>query len=186
MGRSAVTGALVFGVGSFAAGYVWTALEFPFAVVAPWIAGWIVVVWPLYGWRRALLAGVVGGASYTIAWLFFLALAIGDGSPVPLAGWLAPPLGAAVAGALTGALLARGEGARVVAMSSAIGALAGSAGLELLRGLAPPGTDVPGVAQSMWFATAQGLSGAAVGAAIGAAVAAVHHRTQEPQERASV
>lgn len=123
MRRSAIVGSAVFGIGSFIAGYVWTTFEFPFVVLVPWFAGWVAVAWPLYGRTRALVAGAVGGVTYTVAWLFLLALALTDGSPLPLAGWLVAPAGAAVAGALTGAVLERGEGARMLALSSALGSL---------------------------------------------------------------
>lgn len=45
-----------------------------------------------------------------------------------------------------------------------------------MRGIAIPGVDTPGMAQTLWFSVAQGVSGVFIGAAVGAAVAAVHHR----------
>lgn len=169
--RNATLGAVVFGLLSAAAGYVWVSLEFPFAIALPALVGWYLVTRAQYPGRTALTAALVGGVSFTALLIAGLFLAITDGSPAPVAGWLATIVAAAAAGAITGWVLGKARGAAAMAVFSAGGMLAAVLVNAALRQLAPAGTDVPGFAQSGWAALLLAVVGVIVGAAIGAGTA---------------
>lgn len=169
--RKSLLGALAFGLSAAAAGYLWTALEFPFALIAAGIVGWMVVTWGPYGPKKAGMAAAVGGVSFTAAFLVGIFFAITDGSPFALPAWLAAALAAAIAGAITGAVLEGRRGALVLASFSAAGMFAGEVLAGILRAFAPASVDVEGPLQYAYFALAIGLVGLATGAAIGAGIA---------------
>lgn len=175
MMRTAIIGALVFGAVGAVSGYLWTALEFPFAILLVASAGWYAVVLPEYGSRKAWQAAAVGGLSFTTAFLVAVMFALTDGSPIALAAWMGSALAAALAGALTGALLDRGHGALVMALYSAGGMLVGVALAGLMRAIAPASIDIEGPTQAAYFALVIGIVAAASGAAIGAGVSWLHH-----------
>lgn len=168
--RSASLGALVFGLTAALAGFVWTAFEFPFAIVVPAFAGWYAVVRPRFGTRKAVFAGLAGGFTFTILFLFGMFLAISDGSPIAITGWLAAVLAAVVAGALTGEVVGGAKAALPIAAFSALGMILATMAAAVLRDVAPAATQIEGVAQYAYFALAQGVIGVLVGAAVGAGV----------------
>ncbi len=182
---NAAIGAVVFGLAGAAAGALWIGLEFPFAVVLPAALGWLAVSWGPFGRRRALWAALVGGASFTVAFVLSLFAAIADGSPVDLPAWAAAVFSAAVAGALTGAVLDRARGAGWMALFSAAGMALGTVATLAARAIAPTGVDVPGVAQTAYFSAVQGVVGAITGAAIGYGVAWLAHRGARANERSA-
>lgn len=171
MTRNALLGMAVFGLASALAGYVWVAYEFPFAILLPAAIGWFAVVRPEYGTRTAFWAALVGGVAFTTVFILAMFLALTDGSPVSLPGWLGAVLAASVAGALVGTLLDRGRGAVAMAGFSAIGMLVAIAISMLTRSMAPVSVDIEGMAQSAYVALTLGLMGASVGAASGAGTA---------------
>lgn len=179
--RNSLTGLAVFGVLAAAAGYVWTAFEFPFAIVVPAVVGWYVVVRPDFGHRKALWAALVGGISFTVAFMFALFLALTDGSPVALSAWASAVLAAAIAGAATGWLLDGGRGSITEAGFSALGMLAATVAMGFMRSVAPAAVDVAGPSQYAYFALSIGLVGALMGAAIGAGTSwvAMHRGAHE-------
>jgi hypothetical protein len=170
MVRTILIGATVFGVSAAAAGYVWTAFEFPFVIVVPAVLGWYAVVRYRLGPTRAPMAALAGGVTFTAALLVAMFLALTDGSPLPLGPAAAAVLAAAVAGAISGWVLARGRGSLVLAAASAIGMAAASAVTGVVRAFAPAATQSPGPAQYAYVALSVGLIGLIVGAAIGAGV----------------
>lgn len=182
--RNAARGALVFGIVSAVAGFLWTAFEFPFAILLPAFLGWYAVARPDFGPRKALLAGVVGGLTFTALFILGLFLAISDGAPVAITGWLAAVLAALVAGSLTGTVLGGSRASLPVAAFSAMGMLLATVVAGFMRDLAPDSTQVPGLAQSAYFAAAQGLIGVFVGASVGAGVSWVrrHVGTLLPED----
>lgn len=174
--RNAVLGVLAFGVTAAAAGWVWTAFEFPFAIMLPAVVGWFVVVRARYDGRKALTAALVGGIAFTAVFIGGLFLAITDGSPVPMAGWLAAVLSASGAGAITGWVIGRTQGAGIMAAFTAVGMLAAVLAAAVLQSAAPGSVQVAGSAQSAYVALQMGVIGALVGAAAGAGVAYVADR----------
>lgn len=172
--RSSLLGALAFGLTAAVAGYLWTTFEFPFALLLSGTVGWLVVTWTAYGPRKSLLAGLLGGTTFTAAFLVGIFFAITDGSPFALPAWLAAAAAAALAGGLTGALLAGRRGAAVLALFSAAGMLVGEVLAWLVQVLSPASIDVPGPAQTLLFTLAIGLVGTALGAFIGAGLARLH------------
>jgi len=170
MTRNVIVGALAFGLTGALSGYVWTSFEFPFAILLVAAVGWYVVVRPVYGPSAAWRAALVGGVTFTAAFLGAVFLALTDGSPVALSAWLAAALAAGVAGALTGLVLEKVRGALVVGVFSAGGMLVGTALAGALRAVAPASIDVAGPAQAAYFAAVIGAVAAITGAAIGAGV----------------
>lgn len=170
MARSALAGAAAFGLTGLFAAYIWTLFEFPLVLAVQWAIGWGVIAL-LHQPRKAGLAAVVGGITYTIAFFTGMFLAITDGSPLPITGWLAVTLAAGIAGAATGALLDRYRGAVVMAGASAVGMLVGTVIAGTLMQGVPDAADVAGPTQYLYFALVQGIVGAVTGAAIGAAAA---------------
>ena len=166
--KNSLIGAAVFGLASAAAGYVWVAFEFPFAIVFPAAIGWYAVTIADFGHRKALWAALLGGIAFTGAFMSAIFLALTDGSPFALTAWMSAVLAAAVAGAVTGWLLDRSHGSLSMALFSAAGMLAATVAMGLMRSFAPAATDVAGPIQSAYFALAQGLVGVFVGAALGA------------------
>lgn len=170
MTRNAIVGALVFGAVGALSGYLWTAFEFPFAILLVAAVGWYAVVRPEYGSRKAWQAAAVGGVTFTTAFLVGVFFALTDGSPLALAAWMTSGLAAGAAGAFAGAVLDKGYGAAVMALYSAGGMLAGVVLAGILRAFAPGAVDVEGPVQAAYFALAIGIVAAASGAAIGAGV----------------
>jgi hypothetical protein len=168
--RSSALGALAFGAAAAITGYLWTAFEFPFAIVLAGVVGWLVVAWPVYGAKRAWIAAAVGGVSFTAAFLVGVFFALTDGSPLALPAWLAAALAAAIAGGLTGAVLQGRRGALALSGFSVVGMLVGVTLAAIARFVAPASVDVAGPTQYAYFAISIGLVGAAVGAAVGAGV----------------
>lgn len=168
--RQALLGSLVFGALAALAGLVWTAFEFPFAIVLPAAVGWYAVVRPHFGARRALFAGAVGGVTFTAVLMFGMFLAITDGAPVAITGWLAAMLAAVVAGALTGEVIGGVRASLPVAAFSAIGMLLATFAAAVFRDIAPDAAQTEGLVQYGYFAVSQGVIGAFVGAAAGAGV----------------
>lgn len=166
--KNSLIGAAVFGLASAAAGYVWVAFEFPFAIVFPAAIGWYAVTVADFGHRKALWTALVGGIAFTGAFMVALFLALTDGSPFALTAWMSAVLAAAVAGAATGWLLDRSHGSLSMALFSAVGMLAATMVVGIMRSVAPAATDVAGPIQSAYFALAQGMVGVFVGAALGA------------------
>jgi len=166
--RNSLTGLLVFGLLSAAAGYVWTAFEFPFAILIPAAVGWYAVVRSDFGSRKAWWAAFVGGVSFTAAFMVAVFFALTDGSPIALTAWMSATLAAAIAGAATGWLLDGGRGALAVAGFSAAGMLVATVVAGVMRAVAPASIDVAGPAQVAYFALVLGLVGGVVGAAVGA------------------
>ena len=185
--RNSLLGVAAFGLLSMAAGYVWTAFEFPFAIIVPAAVGWYVVARPDFGERTALWAALVGGVSFTVAFMFALFLALTDGSPIALSAWASAVLAAAAAGAVTGWLLGGGRGSIAETGFSALGMLAATVVLGFMRSIAPGSVDVAGPAQYAYFALSIGLVGALMGAAIGAGTSWVamhsgaHERSTSPR-----
>jgi len=166
--KNSLLGLVVFGLSAAVAGYLWVAFEFPFALLIPAAVGWYAVVRTDFGGRKALWAALVGGVTFTVAFLVAAFLALTDGSPIALAAWMSATLAAGVAGAATGWLLDRARGSLAVAAFSAIGMLAATVVAGAMRTIAPGAVDVAGPAQSAYFALVLGLVGAFVGAAVGA------------------
>jgi hypothetical protein len=171
MTRNGLLGALAFGVQAAIAGYIWTAYEFPFAILLPAAIGWFVVSQPHYGSRKALWAALVGGVTFLAAFLVAVFFALTDGSPIALSAWLSAVLAAAAAGAATGWVLGRSRGALAIAGFSAVSMLVATAAVGLMRAVAPATVDVAGPTQFAYFALTIGLVGAIVGAGVGAGVA---------------
>lgn len=168
--RATMIGALVFGVVAAVAGYLWTAFEFPFAILLPAFVGWYAVTRMHYDNRKALLTGAVGGVSFTALFLLGVFFALTDGSPLALSAWLAAALAAAAAGALTGSVLGGAKGAAALGVFSAAGMLTATLFAGLMRSVAPGAVDVEGITQYLYFALTIGLIGAFVGGFIGAGV----------------
>jgi len=166
--RNSLIGMAVFGLLAGAAGYIWTAFEFPFAILIPAAAGWYAVVRTDFGNRTALWAALAGGVTFTGAFLVAAFFALTDGSPIALSAWMGAILAAAVAGAATGWLLDGVRGSLAVAAFSAVGMLAATIVAGAMRTLAPAGVDVAGATQYAYFALTLGLVGAFMGAAAGA------------------
>lgn len=173
--RGALFGAVVFGPLAAAAGYLWVALEFPFAIALPAFIGLYVLTIGHHGLRKAVTAALVGGVTFTAAFLVAVFLSLTDGSPVTFTAWMAPVLAALVAGALTGSVLGGPRGAWVMAVFAGAGMLLAVVIAGLLRDSAPPSVDSAGQAQSLYFAMVQGVVGAIVGAAVGAASERLKH-----------
>ncbi len=168
--RNTLTGAAVFGVLGASAAYIWTAFEFPFAIVVPAFVGWYAVIRGDFGSRKALVGGLVGGVSFTVVFMLALFFALTDGSPVVLTAWMSAVLAAAVAGALTGWVLGGVRPALTVGGFSAVGMLVAVAAAGLLRTVAPSAVDVEGAVQYGYFALSMGVVSTILGAASGAAV----------------
>jgi hypothetical protein len=168
--RNTLIGAAVFGVLGASAAYIWTAFEFPFAIVVPAFVGWYVVVRAEYGSRKGLIAGLVGGVGFTVVFMLALFFALTDGSPIALTGWMSAVLAASVAGALTGWVLGGVRPAMTVAGFSAIGMLVAVTVAGLMRMVAPSAVDVEGAVQYAYFALSMGVVSTILGAASGAAV----------------
>jgi len=166
--RNSLIGLAVFGLLSAAAGYVWTAFEFPFAIVVPAAAGWYAVARTDFGRRKAMWAALVGGVTFTGAFLVATFFALSDGSPIAPAAWMSATLAAAAAGGATGWLLAGARGSGAVAAFSAVGMLGATVIAGIMRAVAPGIVDVEGPAQFAYFAAVMGLVGAFTGAAAGA------------------
>jgi len=166
--KNSLIGLAVFGIFSAAAGYIWSAFEFPFAILIPAAVGWYAVVRPDFGNRTALWSALVGGVSFTVAFMVATFFALTDGSPLALTAWMSAALAAAVAGAATGWVLDRIHGSMAVAAFSAAGMLAATVVAGLMRTIAPASVDVAGATQTMYFALVLGLVGGIVGAAVGA------------------
>lgn len=179
--RNATIGALVFGLSAAIAGWVWTAFEFPFVILVPAFLGWHAVVRPEFGNRKAFKVAAVGGVTFTAVFLVGMSLAMGDGSPITVTGWLVAVIAAVVAGALTGAMLDGVRGALPVASLSAAGMSAATVVVGLLRDLTPAAAQVPGAQQYAYFALGQGISGLLVGAAVGIGVVWVRRHVVEPR-----
>jgi len=180
--RNSLIGLVVFGLLAGAAGYIWIAFEFPFAILVPAAAGWYAVVRSDFGNRKALWAALLGGASFTAAFIVAAFFALTDGSPIALTAWMSATLAAGVAGAVTGWLLDGARGSLAVALFSAVGMLAATVVAGFMRTVAPGAVDVEGPAQIAYFAVVLGLVGAFVGAAVGAGtswVATHRHPTSE-------
>jgi len=169
--RNTVLGVLVFGVVAAVAGFVWTAFEFPFAILLPAFAGWYAVTRTEYDNPKALVTGATGGVSFTAVFMLGVFFALTDGSPFALTAWMAAALAAGVAGALTGAVLGGVRGAMALAVFSAAGMLAATIVAGLMRTIAPASVDVAGMTQYLYFAATIGLVGGIVGGFIGAGVA---------------
>ncbi len=167
--RNTLIGAAVFGVTGTAAAYIWTAFEFPFVIAVPAFLGWYAVIRGDFGNRKALVGGLVGGLTFGVL-MVALFLALTDGSPIALTGWMSAVLAATVAGALTGAVLGGTRPALSVAGFSAAGMLVAVVAAGLLRLVAPSAIDVEGIAQYTYFALSLGVVSTIVGAASGAAV----------------
>jgi hypothetical protein len=165
-----MTGVLAFGVVAAIAGYVWTAFEFPFAILLPAFVGWYAVTRLHYDNRKSLITGLVGGVSFTALFMLGVFFALTDGSPIALTAWASAALAAAAAGALTGAVLGKSKGALTLAVFSAAGMLVATIAAGLMRTVAPASVDVAGLAQSLYFAATMGIIGALVGGFIGAGV----------------
>lgn len=178
--RNSMIGLVVFGLASAAAGYIWTAYEFPFAIVLPAAIGWYAVTKPDFGNRTALLAALVGGVSFTGAFLVAVFFALTDGSPIALTAWMSATLAAAVAGALTGWVMDRMRGAGTMAMYSAAGMLLATTVSTLMRAAAPASVDVEGATQYAYFALVIGVVGAIVGVAVGAGSSWLAERRGSP------
>jgi len=175
--RNTLVGALVFGVTGAAAAYIWTAFEFPFAIVVPAFVGWYAVIRSDFGNRKALVGGLVGGIAFTAVFMLALFFALTDGSPIALTAWVSAVFAAAVAGALTGWILGGMRPALTVAGFSATGMLAAVVVAGLLRMVAPSSVDIEGTAQFAYFALTMGVVSTIVGAASGAAVSWVKSHT---------
>lgn len=180
MARTALIGALVFGVSSAIAGFLWVGLEFPWAVLVPAALGWFAVVKPHYGQRKALVAAAVGGVLFTIVFITAMFVVIADGSQVYLPAWVGPTLAAAVAGAAVGVLLERIRGMLVTAGYSAVAMAAATAALAFARNMQPATVQQPGVTQTAWAAGMLLIVGLVVGAGVGAAVARISSRDAAP------
>lgn len=166
--RNSLLGMAVFGLMAGAAGYIWTAFEFPFAILVPAAVGWYAVTRTDFDNRTALWAALVGGVTFTGAFLVAAFFALTDGSPIALTAWMSATLAAAVAGAATGWLLDGSHGSLALAIYSAAGMLAATVVAGAMRTFAPGAVDVAGPAQYAYFALTLGLVGAFLGAAIGA------------------
>jgi len=166
--KNSMIGLAVFGLLGALAGYVWTAFEFPFAIVVPATVGWFAVARADFGNRTASWAALVGGLSFTAAFLLAVFFALTDGSPIALTAWLSATLAAAVAGAATGWVLDRGHGSLAIAGFSAAGMLVATIVAGAMRAVAPEAVDVAGPTQAAYFALVIGLVGGFVGAAAGA------------------
>jgi len=184
--KNSLLGLAVFGLMSAAAGYVWTAFEFPFAILLPAAVGWYAVTRHDFGNRKALWAGLVGGISFTAAFLVAVFFALTDGSPIALTAWMSATLAAAVAGAATGWLLGGMRGSLAVAGFSAAGMLAATVAMGVMRAVAPDAVDVAGAAQNAYFALSIGLVGAFVGAAVGAGTSWLAAHLHEPGKPSAV
>ena len=149
-------------------GYVWTAFEFPFVIVVPAALGWFAVTRTDFDTRAARWAALVGGLSFTVAFLVAVFFALTDGSPIALTAWMSATLAAAAAGAAAGWVLDRGHGALAIAAFSAAGMLVATAAAGVLRVVAPSAVDAAGPAQAAYFALVIGIVGGFVGAAAGA------------------
>jgi len=171
MALSALVGVAAFGLTGLVTAYIWTLFEFPLVLAIQWTLGWGIVALPLFGPKKAGLAAIVGGVSYTAAFFVGMFLAITDGSPLPITGWLAVTIAAGIAGAATGAVLDGYRGALVLAGASAAGMLLGTIIAGTFMQGAPEAVNVEGSTQYLYFALAQGIVGATTGAAIGAAAA---------------
>lgn len=182
MVRNTLIGAAVFGVLGAAAAWIWTTLEFPFAIVVPAMVGWFAVTRGAYGNRKALIAGLVGGLGFTAVFIVAMFFALTDGSPVQLTGWMAAVLAAAAAGALTGWVLGGGSGSLVVASFSAAGMLMAVVAAGLLKAAAPSAVNVAGTVQAAYFTLSMGVVATIVGAASGAAVARISHKAPAAAE----
>lgn len=168
--RNALRGALAFGLSAGLAGYIWTAFEFPFAVLLPAAIGWYVIVRHDFGAGKAWAAAGAGGVTFTGVLIVGMFLAISDGSPVAITGWLASVLAAVVAGAITGFVIAGWRASGPLAAFAAVGmGVAVMVGV-VLRELQPVAAQSPGMVQALTFAIAMGLIGAVVGASVGAGV----------------
>lgn len=174
--RNTLIGAAVFGVLGAAAAYIWTAFEFPFAILVPAFVGWYAVTRSEFGPRKAWISGLVGGISFTAVFMVALFMALTDGSGIALTAWMSAVLAASVAGALTGWVLGGMRPALTVAGFSAVGMLIAVMVAGALRAVAPAAIDVEGVAQFTYFALTMGLVSTIVGAAAGASVWWVKHR----------
>lgn len=168
--RTALIGAGVFGVSAALAGYLWTAFEFPFVIVVPAALGWYAVVRFGFDRARAPMAALVGGVTFTAALLVAMFFALTDGSPLPLGPAASAIMAAAVAGALSGWVLARTRGALTMAGVSMLGMGVATLVTGALRAATPAAAQVEGPAQAAYFALAIGLVGLIVGAAVGAGV----------------
>ncbi len=174
--RNTLIGAAVFGVLGAAAAYIWTAFEFPFAILIPAFVGWYAVTRGEFGSRKAWISGLVGGISFTAVFMVALFMALTEGSGIALTAWMSAVLAASVAGALTGWVLGGMRSALTVAVFSAVGMLIAVMVAGALRAVAPAAIDVEGVAQFTYFALTMGLVSTIVGAAAGASVWWVKHR----------
>lgn len=168
--RNALLGLLVFGVTAAVAGFLWVALEFPFAIVVPAAAGWYAVVLADYGKRKASWAALVGGVTFTVAFLVAIFMALSEGSSVALSPWLSAVLAAGAAGAATGWLLGGMKGSIAIAGFSAGGMLVATLAVGAVRPLLSAGVDVAGSAQNAFVAITLGVVGALVGFAAGLGV----------------
>jgi len=186
--RNSLIGHAVFGLSAAAAGYIWTAFEFPFAILIPAALGWYAVVRPDYGNRKALWAALVGGVSFLGAFLLATFFALTDGSPVALTAWMSATLAAGVAGAATGWLLDGARGSLAIALFSAVGMLAATVVAGVMRTYAPGAVDVAGPTQFAYFALVLGVVGAFVGAAVGAGTSWVstHRRTEGESSHSTI
>ncbi|MHB9003048.1 MAG: hypothetical protein ACYC6C_03160 [Coriobacteriia bacterium] len=180
--RNTLIGAAAFGLAAAAAGYIWTAFEFPFVIIVPAVLGWYLVARMHYVQRTALWAALLGGATFTAAFMVAVFFALTDGSPVAPTPWMAATFAAIAAGAVTGALLGGWRGSRVIALFAGVGMLLATAMTGVLRAVAPESVDVAGQTQYLYFASVLGVVGAIVGAAAGAGVAWL--KLREPGSRA--
>lgn len=179
--RNTLIGAAAFGLTAAAAGYIWTAFEFPFAILVPAVLGWYLVARMHYARRTAMWAALLGGATFTAAFMVAVFFALTDGSPVAPAPWMAATFAALAAGAVTGALLGGWRGSKVIALFSGAGMLLATVMTGVLRAVAPEAVDVAGQTQYLYFAGVLGIVGAIVGAAAGAGVAWL--KLREPGSR---
>lgn len=170
--RNILLGAIAFGLPAALAGYVWSAFEFPFALLLPGVVGWLVLAWS-HGTSKAAIAALVGGIAFTAAFMVGMFFAITDGSPLAVPAWLAAAAAAAAAGAIVGALLGGRSAAVRLALFSALGMFVGEVLAWAAQYAVPGSVDTPGTAQLVYMSVTVGVVGVAVGAFVGYAMAAI-------------
>jgi len=160
----------VFGGLGLVAGYLWTAFEFPFVIMVPAAVGWYVLATPVWGSRKGVWAAILGGFTFTTAFLTAMFFALSDAVGLPFGAGTAAVLAALIAGAATGRVLADWRAAGVLGGFSAGGMVVAVVVSGLLRAVAPGVVDTPGVAQAAYFSVQIGIVSGVVGAAIGLGV----------------
>lgn len=168
MTRSAITGLVVFGLAAAAAGYAWTVLEFPFALILAGGAGVLAITWP-YGPRRSFEAALAGGLTFTVVFLAAMFTALSDRSPVEVPAWGGAVLATVAAAAVTGLILEGRRGILPMSGFSLTGTVVGLL-LSYAVGRVVTAPAAPGAAQAAFFSANIGLVGAVLGAGMGAGV----------------